>query len=72
KPDFAPPAASPQPISQVVRCQHCGAEVRPGARFCQACGQPRVPTIRARNCPHCGAQLRDGARFCARCGQSAE
>ncbi|MFN2270758.1 MAG: S8 family serine peptidase [Anaerolineae bacterium] len=55
-----------------VRCQHCGAEVRPGARFCPACGQPRVPTLLVRHCPHCGAQLRNGARFCAKCGQPVE
>ncbi|MBN1975812.1 MAG: S8 family serine peptidase [Anaerolineae bacterium] len=65
------PAAAPQ-LPQDARCQYCGAGVRPGARFCPVCGQPRVPTLLVRHCPHCGAILRDGARFCAKCGQPAE
>jgi subtilisin family serine protease len=53
--------------SQAVRCQHCGAVVRPGARFCPSCGQAAAPT----QCPHCGAALRAGGRFCPRCGRPA-
>ena len=59
-----PPAAS-QPASGV--CPHCGAVVRPNARFCAACGNSIVP---ARQCPHCGASLREGVHFCPRCGRS--
>jgi subtilisin family serine protease len=69
------PAPTPEPLApqpQAARCQHCGATIRPGARFCAICGQPRVPTPQVRHCVHCGAQLRSGARFCAKCGQPAE
>ena len=59
-----PPAAQQQPGSAL--CPHCGAVVRPGARFCAACGNSIVV---APQCPHCGASLREGVRFCPRCGR---
>jgi subtilisin family serine protease len=59
-----PPGAAPQ--SQVVQCPHCGAMVRPGARFCAACGNSLLPD---RACPHCGAPVKEGVRFCGRCGR---
>jgi len=46
-------------------CPHCGAAVRPGARFCQACGQAVQPG----RCPSCGGEVREGAAFCNQCGQ---
>jgi subtilisin family serine protease len=68
---YAPPPApspppGPSPQSQVAQCPHCGAVVRPGARFCPACGNSLIP---ARQCPHCGAPVKEGVRFCGRCGQ---
>jgi subtilisin family serine protease len=59
-----PPGAAPQ--SQAAQCPHCGAVVRPDARFCAACGNSLMP---ARPCPHCGAPVKEGVRFCGRCGR---
>jgi class 3 adenylate cyclase/tetratricopeptide (TPR) repeat protein len=47
----------------MLSCSSCGAENRPGARFCEACGA----ALGAR-CPACGAEHRAGARFCDACG----
>ncbi len=63
----AAPAAPPQ--LQPTRCQSCGATVRPGARFCPACGHSIEPRRQSRYCRHCGAQLREGTHFCSNCGQ---
>lgn len=60
-----PPPAQPQP----TRCQFCNAALRPGARFCAACGHPLAPACPSRYCRHCGTRLRAGARFCFRCGR---
>lgn len=57
------------------KCPVCGAELRPGVRFCRHCGAA-VPSdalqqaiVSAASCPHCGAILRAGAQFCQNCGQ---
>jgi subtilisin family serine protease len=63
-PPAPPPGAAPQ--AQTAQCPHCGAVVRPGARFCAACGNSLMP---ARPCPHCGAPVKEGVRFCGRCGR---
>jgi class 3 adenylate cyclase/tetratricopeptide (TPR) repeat protein len=44
-------------------CTACGAENRPGRKFCSACGAPL-----ARACPACGAANDPGDRFCGECG----
>ncbi|MCC7426462.1 MAG: zinc ribbon domain-containing protein [Alphaproteobacteria bacterium] len=55
-------------------CDRCGAELRPGARYCVTCGAAvaQVPAGTPRRepgtCPACGAALRPGTRFCTRCG----
>src|SRR3954469_16015873 len=43
-------------------CAACGAENRPGAKFCVECGQSFAPT-----CPTCGAPVVSG-KFCGECG----
>ncbi|MBN1812525.1 MAG: S8 family serine peptidase [Anaerolineae bacterium] len=65
-PVFPPPqpGAAEQP-HEAASCPHCGAVVRPGARFCAACGN----SIITRPCPNCGAPVREGVRFCGRCGR---
>jgi subtilisin family serine protease len=70
-PQVARPAPQAPPSSagaqQMIQCPHCNAAVRPGARFCAACGGA---IDEARQCPHCGAPLREGVKFCSRCGES--
>ncbi len=65
-----PPSPPTPPPSQPVYCQSCGATVRPGARFCPACGHPLAPGRQPRYCRHCGARLKEGARFCPHCGKT--
>jgi class 3 adenylate cyclase len=49
----------------MVSCQNCGADLRPGAKFCDQCG-----AATASSCGSCGAELRSGAKFCDECGAS--
>src|SRR5687768_3896956 len=47
-----------------MRCSACGAENRPGARFCNGCGAALAAT-----CVSCGQGNPSGSRFCDACGQ---
>jgi class 3 adenylate cyclase/tetratricopeptide (TPR) repeat protein len=44
-------------------CSSCGAENRPGRKFCSACGKPLAVA-----CAACGAANEPGDRFCGECG----
>ena len=44
-------------------CPSCGAENRPGSKFCSQCG-----AAMARTCAACATPLRPDARFCDECG----
>ena len=44
-------------------CASCGAENRPGAKFCRACGG-----VLASVCPSCGAAAEPDEAFCGECG----
>ena len=44
-------------------CSSCGAENRPGRKFCTRCGTPLAVT-----CPACGSSLEGGESFCGECG----
>ena len=55
-------APAPQP-SRPRFCRTCGSPLRPGARFCGACGATAQSY-----CRHCGGLLKPGARFCNTCG----
>jgi len=46
-----------------MKCPDCGAQHRPGARFCEHCGVPLTST-----CPACGAVVGPDTKFCAACG----
>ena len=46
-----------------MRCSNCGAENRPGSKFCSECG-----TGLARTCPSCSTPVRPEAKFCDECG----
>ena len=47
-----------------VFCTSCGAQLKPGSRFCENCGAKNTPQF----CEKCGAKLRQGAKFCESCG----
>ena len=47
-----------------VTCPRCGAESKPGQKFCANCG------LALAACPNCGASFESGPRFCADCGFS--
>lgn len=46
-----------------MNCTSCGAENRPGGKFCIECGASLAAV-----CPACGASLAAGAKFCGECG----
>ncbi len=46
-----------------LHCSACGAENRPGRRFCSQCG-----AALELQCPSCGAVNEPGDRFCGECG----
>ena len=45
-------------------CKNCGAELRPGTRFCEHCGAKNTPEF----CINCGAKLESDNLFCGNCG----
>ena len=58
--------------NQSNTCSRCGAELKPGAKFCTKCGQPvGAPQMKSESvatCSKCGAVLKPGAKFCTKCG----
>jgi membrane protease subunit (stomatin/prohibitin family) len=62
-PPEAPTADPPPGAPATVECPGCQAQVRDGAKFCDACG-----TKMQAQCASCQAALRPGARFCDSCG----
>lgn len=40
-PAYTPPPTQPTPGQTAATCTHCGASLRPQARFCGSCGRPR-------------------------------
>jgi class 3 adenylate cyclase/tetratricopeptide (TPR) repeat protein len=50
-----------------VNCPGCGAEHRPGGRFCAHCGAALDAS-----CPSCGEPTGPGDRFCSACGTTLE
>lgn len=73
----SPTAASPAPAQAASVCPFCGAEVRPGAKFCASCaaplGQTAAPPAAAvamTMCVNCGAETPADTKFCKSCGKS--
>jgi class 3 adenylate cyclase len=54
-------------MNDAIRCVRCGADNRPGRRFCAACG-----AALARACPACGFANEENERFCGGCGAPLE
>jgi class 3 adenylate cyclase/tetratricopeptide (TPR) repeat protein len=46
-----------------LACPRCGADTRPGQKFCAECGLALGST-----CPNCGAPYEGSPKFCAECG----
>ncbi len=46
-----------------MTCSACGAQNRPGRKFCASCGTPLAIL-----CPSCGSPNEPGDRFCGECG----
>jgi class 3 adenylate cyclase/tetratricopeptide (TPR) repeat protein len=46
-----------------MQCGACGADNRPGARFCRSCGSSLASA-----CPSCGSATESGQAFCDSCG----
>ena len=75
----APVAAVGAPRQVDSVCPSCGAEVRPGAKFCGSCaaplGQsaPSTPaSVATTICVNCGAEAKADTRFCKSCGKAVE
>lgn len=64
---------SPAPVENPV-CNRCGAQLKPGKRFCSVCGSPAMaaptaPGVPAeRRCPRCGQLVPVRKKFCTTCG----
>lgn len=54
----------PQPTENRF-CDQCGAELTPGAVFCDNCG---VPQSSSESCVNCGFRFIKPGKFCPRCG----
>lgn len=50
-------------------CDRCGAELTPGAAFCDECGAPQIVSD---TCPKCGFKFIKPGKFCPRCGARRE
>ena len=57
-------AAANVKVEAGVPCRSCGKTIPPDAKFCDQCGQTKVPT----ECTACGARILPEARFCTICG----
>jgi hypothetical protein len=68
----AQPEAVPAALPSSAVCPHCGIAIRPGLRFCEACGQvlAQEPPPAPRACPGCGQPAEPGIKFCGNCGAS--
>jgi membrane protease subunit (stomatin/prohibitin family) len=63
---------APEPAAPVVaavggggaKCVKCGAQMHPGAKFCNECGAKQEPA----KCTNCQHDLAPGAKFCDDCG----
>ena len=46
-----------------MACDNCGAENRPGSKFCSECGAPQSLA-----CPSCHSPIVPSDKFCSECG----
>ena len=65
---FAGLAMQPQKAANRF-CDQCGAELTPGAAFCDACGAPQAAPD---TCTKCGFKFIKPGKFCPKCGAKRE
>src|SRR5437667_8798434 len=69
-------AAADAPAEVVTVCPLCGANVRPGSKFCGSCAAPlgqvgaTHPSPEMTICVNCGAETSSKTKFCKSCGKS--
>jgi primosomal protein N' len=51
-----------------ILCEHCGAALEAGQRFCTKCGS----AVNNELCPSCGKKNRASDQFCSSCGSRLE
>ena len=57
------------PVQETRYCENCGAQLAPGAAFCEECGTPVVTKPYCRNC---GYVFERPGKFCPKCGTKRE
>lgn len=57
-------------LQNVIRCEHCGAMLKPGYSFCPICGS-KAPAPLSKNtvCPECGQSNDSNGTYCTHCGK---
>lgn len=57
-------------MKESISCQHCGSELKAGAKFCSKCGQKIVVQLAAKICPNqeCSFHAKAEEKFCPQCG----
>lgn len=53
---------------KTMKCEHCGAPMEIGQRFCPKCGS----AVNKDLCPACGNKVRTSDQFCSSCGNRLE
>lgn len=56
--------------SSNIKCEKCGSEISPDAKFCSNCGGKNEPKKNnsPRFCINCSNELKPGTKFCPNCG----
>jgi hypothetical protein len=69
-------ASAPPPQAGSV-CPFCGADVRPGTKFCASCAAPLgqataspAPAAATTICVNCGTEVKADTKFCKSCGKA--
>lgn len=57
-------------MSDMKKCENCGAECPLQAKFCTECSTPFPADVKlSENCTECGALLSPAVKFCPECGK---